>query len=228
MPCAFVLWLAGNGAVTRVVLGSMSRHISEGFRSFHGPFSGTQVWSDEMVDLACRALCFACVPLLGGLALFREALPLARRVVFRVAVLELERQVAVLELGENFRQLSDLVNEAKALEWERQEAVEKLEARFQRLSDLVNETKALEWERQLAVVELKENFRQLSDRVNETKALVGLVDDQVVNTRKAFTAELTCTKLSTLDEVEARYGDWSLQHDRLMLEVGHRLQQLEE
>ena len=32
-----------------------------------------------------------------------------------VAVLELERQLAVLELGENFKQLSDLVNEAKAL-----------------------------------------------------------------------------------------------------------------
>ena len=40
-----------------------------------------------------------------------------------VAVLELERQVAVLELGENFKKLSDLVNEAKALEWERQLAV---------------------------------------------------------------------------------------------------------
>ena len=116
-----------------------------------------------------------------------------------VAVLELERQVAVLELGENFKQLSDLVNEAKALEWERQ----------------------------LAVLELQGNFKQLSDRVNETKALVGLVDDQTVNTRKAFTAKLSCTKLSTLDEVEARNGDWSLQHDRLMPQVGHRQQQLD-
>ena len=61
-----------------------------------------------------------------------------------VAVLELERQVAVLELGENFKQLSDLVNEAKALEGERQVAVEKLEAHFQRLSDRVNETQLLE------------------------------------------------------------------------------------
>ena len=39
--------------------------------------------------------------------------------------------------------------------------------------------------------------------------------------------ELSCSKLSSLDEVEARYGDWSLQHDRLMLQVEHRLQQLE-
>ena len=27
--------------------------------------------------------------------------------------------------------------------------------------------------------------------------------------------------------MEARYGDWSLQNDRLMPQVGHRLQQLE-
>ena len=63
--------------------------------------------------------------------------------------------------------------------------------------------------------------------MNETKALVGLVDDQIVNTGKTFTAELSCAKFSTPDEAEARYGDWSLQHDRLMLQVGHRLQQLE-
>ena len=75
-----------------------------------------------------------------------------------MAVLELERQVAVLELGKNFKQLSDHVNE----------------------------TKALDWERQLAVVELEGNFKRLSDRENETKALVKLVDDQIVNTRKAF------------------------------------------
>ena len=90
-----------------------------------------------------------------------------------VAVLELERQVAVLEVGENFKQLSDLVYEAKALEGERQVAVEKLEAHFQRLSDRVNETQALEGERQLAVVELEGNFQRLSDRVNETQALEG-------------------------------------------------------
>ena len=88
-----------------------------------------------------------------------------------VAVLELERQVAVLELGENFKQLSDLVHEAKALEGERQVAVEKLEAHFQRLSetqaDRVNETQASEGERQLAVVELEGNFKWLSERVNE-------------------------------------------------------------
>ena len=93
-----------------------------------------------------------------------------------VAVVELERQAAVLELGEHFKRLSDLVNEAQALEWERQ----------------------------LAVVELEGNFKQLSFRVNETEALVGLVDNQIVNAGKAFTAELTCAKLSTLDEVEAR------------------------
>ena len=116
-----------------------------------------------------------------------------------VGLLELERQVAVLEHGENFKQLSDLVNEGKVLECERQ----------------------------LAVVELEGNFKRLSDRVNETKALVGLVDDQIDDTRKALTVELYCTKLSTIDEVEARFGDWSLQHDRLMLQVGHRPQQLE-
>ena len=75
-----------------------------------------------------------------------------------VAVLEFERQLAVVELGENFKKLSDLVNEAKALEWERQ----------------------------LAVVEFEGNFKRLSDRVNETEALVGLVDDQIENTRKAL------------------------------------------
>ena len=116
-----------------------------------------------------------------------------------VAVLELERQVAVLELGENFKQLSNLVNEAKALEWERQVAVEKLEAHFQRLSDRVNETKALEWERQLAVVELEGNFKQLLERVNETKALVGLVGDQIVNTTKAFSAEVKGTSLAVAE-----------------------------
>ena len=107
-----------------------------------------------------------------------------------VAVLELERQVAVLELGENFKQLSDLVNGAKALEGKRQVAVDKLEAHFQRLSDRVNETQVLEGERQLAVVELEGNFKQLSFRVNETKAFVGLFDDQIVNTKRAFSAEV--------------------------------------
>ena len=33
---------------------------------------------------------------------------------------------------------------------------------------------------------------------------------------------------STLDEVESRYGDWSLQHDRFMLQVVYRQQQLED
>ena len=54
-----------------------------------------------------------------------------------VAVLELERLVAVLELGENFK----------------------------RLSDLVNETQTLELGRRLAVVELHDKFKQLSDQV---------------------------------------------------------------
>ena len=84
-----------------------------------------------------------------------------------VAVLELERQVAVLELGENFKQLSDRVHETQVLEGERQLAVVELEGNFQRLSDRVNETQALEGERQLAVVELEGNFKWLSERVNE-------------------------------------------------------------
>ena len=117
----------------------------------------------------------------------------------KVAVLELERQVAVLELGENFKQLSDLVHEAKALEGERQVAVEKLEAHFQRLSDSVNETQVLEGERHLAVVELEGNFKQLSFRVNETNALVGLFDDQIANTKRAFSAEVKGTSLAVAE-----------------------------
>ena len=58
---------------------------------------------------------------------------------YEVAVLELERQVAVLELGENFK----------------------------RVSDFVNKTEALESERQLAVVELEDNFKQHPDHVAE-------------------------------------------------------------
>ena len=37
------------------------------------------------------------------------------------------------------------------------------------LSDRVNEAKALEWEGQLAVVELEGNFKRLSDRVNVSR-----------------------------------------------------------
>ena len=44
----------------------------------------------------------------------------------------------------------------------------------------------------------------------------------------AFVVDPAGTKSGTLDEVEARYGDWSLQHDRFMLHVGHPLQQLED
>ena len=58
VPCALVLWLADNGSVTHVVLSSMSRHFSEGFRFFQGP-SGTQVWSDAVVDLILLAANFA-------------------------------------------------------------------------------------------------------------------------------------------------------------------------
>ena len=82
------------------------------------------------------------------------------------------------------------------LEGQRQVAVEKLEAHFQRLSDRVNETQVLEGERQLGVVELEGNFKQLSERVNETKALVGLFDDQIVNTKRAFSAEVKGTSLA--------------------------------
>ena len=52
-------------------------------------------------------------------------------------MLELERQVAVLVLGETFQQLSDPVNETQALECERQLAVVELEENFKRLSDHV-------------------------------------------------------------------------------------------
>ena len=54
-----------------------------------------------------------------------------------VAVLELERQVAVLELGENLKRLSDLVNEPEALESGRQLAVVELHDKFKQLSDQV-------------------------------------------------------------------------------------------
>ena len=102
-----------------------------------------------------------------------------------VAVLELERQVAVLELGENFK----------------------------RVSDFVDETVALEWERQLAVVELHDKFKQLFDQV----VLMDTMDDQFELFRKAVLVQLATEKLKTLEEVEARCGDW-----------GNRLQQLED
>ena len=44
----------------------------------------------------------------------------------------------------------------------------------------------LELERHVAVLDLGENFKQLSDRVNETRALVGLVEAQIENYKKAF------------------------------------------
>ena len=68
VPCAFVLWLAGNGSVTLSVLGSMSRHISEGFRFVQGP-SGTQVWSDVLEDLILPAASFALLAFLFLVAL---------------------------------------------------------------------------------------------------------------------------------------------------------------
>ena len=55
------------------------------------------------------------------------------------------------------KQLED--HEVAVLELERQVAVLELEAHLQRLSDRVNETQVLDGERQLAVVELEGNFR---------------------------------------------------------------------
>ena len=51
----------------------------------------------------------------------------------------------------------------------------------------------------MAVLELGENFKQLSDRVNETEVLVGLVDDQIVKTRKAFSADVKGTSLAVAE-----------------------------
>ena len=62
-----------------------------------------------------------------------------------------------------------------------------------------HEVAVLELERQVAVLELEGNFKQLSERVNETKALVGLVDDQIVNTKKAFSAEVKGTSLAVAE-----------------------------
>ena len=73
VPCEFVLWLAGSGSVTHVVSGPTSRQISEGFRFFQGP-SGTQVWSDEMVDLVLLAATFALLAFI-----FLVALPFPER-----------------------------------------------------------------------------------------------------------------------------------------------------
>ena len=83
-----------------------------------------------------------------------------------------------------------------------------------------HEVAALELERQVAVLELGENFKQLLERVTETKALVGLVEGQIENFRKAFLVELTCTKLSILDEVEARYAScfrWGTDYNSLRI-----------
>ena len=83
-----------------------------------------------------------------------------------------------------------------------------------------HEVAALELERQVAVLELGENFKQLLERVTETKALVGLVEGQIENFRKAFMVELTCTKLSILDEVEARYAScfrWGTDYNSLRI-----------
>ena len=76
--------------------------------------------------------------------------------------------------------------------------------------DLVNETKALESGRQLAVVELQDKFKQLSDHV----VLTDTMEDQFELFKNAVLDELTCTKLNTLEEVGARYGD---QEHRLQL-----------
>ena len=121
-----------------------------------------------------------------------------------VAVLELERQVAVLQLGENFKQLSDLVTRLRRWSVNGRWLWRSLRLTSSGSRTVVNETKALEWERQLAVVEVEGNFMQLSERVNETKALVGLVDDQIVNTRKAFSAEVKGTSLAVAEFGVAR------------------------
>ena len=74
-----------------------------------------------------------------------------------------------------------------------------------------HEVAVLELERQVAVLELEGNFKQLSDRVNETEALVGLVDDQIVNTKKAFLAEVKGTTLAVAEfgvELQKRGRDF--------------------
>ena len=38
----------------------------------------------------------------------------------------------------------------------------------------------------------------------------------------------TYQETATTTKVEARFGHWSLQHDRFMLQAGHHLQQLED
>ena len=60
-----------------------------------------------------------------GLVAMREQVSSAKLLAFEeqledqeVAVLELERQVSVLELGENFKRLSDLVDEIGKLQLE--------------------------------------------------------------------------------------------------------------
>ena len=43
----------------------------------------------------------------------------------------------------------------------------------------------------------------LSERVNETEALVGLVDDQIVNAKKSFSAEVNGTSLAVAEGVDS-------------------------
>ena len=97
----------------------------------------------------------------------------------------------------------------------------------------------LELERQVAVLELGENFKQLSDLVYETKVLFGLVDDQIVNTKKAFSAEVKVTSLAVAEfgvELQKRGRDFGelasfvdalgRLHDNLKVKVLHVDQQV--
>ena len=72
-----------------------------------------------------------------------------------------------------------------------EDAIFELERQGSLVDSLV--AKVEEMDRLLAQLE------QLSDRVNETKALVGLVDDQIVNPKKAFSAEVKGTSLAVAE-----------------------------
>ena len=138
-----------------------------------------------------------------------------------VAVLELERQVAVLELGEKFKRLLDLVNETRAMECERQLAMVEIEANFKRLSHQVvlTGTMAAEFE-QFRHATLTQCTITKLQALEEAEVELQQLTDAIV-------LDLADVESDALNEVDARCGDWSLQHDRLMVAVGHRLQQLE-
>ena len=100
-----------------------------------------------------------------------------------------------------------------------------------------HEVAVLELERQAEELErsTKLEFKCASDMGHEVswQARRGLADKCTLEFKfKQLTdiivVDLAGIKSETLNEVQARYVDWSLQHDRCMLQVGHRLQQLEE